>query len=160
MRQADEQPEHEGNMQTSKAPQLNSLGWSPFHAAARDYYNAGYYPIPLPEGKKFPPPLGVPNDIEIDSEQVEDWLEGKYAKKDGSIREDKRSKNIGCVVPDGTVVFDIDGAAARETLIELENTYGTLPATWCSTRGNPDRYHLWFTIPAGMTWPGKLAAGI
>jgi P4 family phage/plasmid primase-like protien len=125
-----------------------SLGWSPFHTAAEDYFGAGYMPIPLPAGKKFPPPKGVPNDVDYNEGTLESWLA------------DNRHKNIGSIVPDGLVVFDIDGKPGIETLKELESRLGTLPKTWCSFRGDPERYHLWFTTPEGMTWPGKLGPGL
>jgi putative DNA primase/helicase len=129
-------------------PSAVSLGWSPFHTAASDYYKAGYLPIPLPQGKKFPPPKGVPNDVEYTEATLANWLSSP------------RHHNIGCIVPDGVVVFDIDGKPGQETLAELENRLGPLPSTWMSFRGDPDRYHLWFVCDAGMVWPGKLGAGL
>lgn len=131
------------------APSKLSLGYSPFHAAAEDYYNAGYLPIPLPFGKKSPPPAGTPNELEVNETQIEQWCT-QYQ----SLR------NIGTIVPDELVVLDIDGLAAQENLKELEKRYGKLPTTWMSFRGNPERYHMWYRTPLGLTWPGKLAAGI
>lgn len=153
-RQSDRNTDH------APTPDRTSLGWSPFHTAARDYLAAGYMPIPLPLGKKGPPPNGTPNDIVINEAQVDAWIAGKYTKRDGTPYTNSQDKNIGCVVPDGYVVIDIDGAAARESLKELENQHGALPKTWMSFRGNPDRYHMWFATPRGLTWPGRLAAGI
>lgn len=131
------------------APSRISLGWSPFHVAAIDYYNAGYIPIPLPIGKKYPPPKGTPNDIGDEYESLLfDWLSRE------------RPYNIGAIVPDGVVVFDVDGVPGKESLAELEKEFGQLPETWMSFRGDPDRYHLWYTVPNGTTWPGKLGAGL
>jgi len=129
-------------------PSAVSLGWSPFHTAAQDYYKAGFLPIPLPQGKKFPPPKGVPNDVDYTESTLENWL----------ARD--RAYNIGSIVPDGVVVFDIDGKPGQEALNELEERLGILPPTWMSFRGQPDRYHLWFVTPAGLRWPGKLGAGL
>src|SRR3954467_1174890 len=151
----------EGNTAESGVPNGGTLGWPPFHTAAKDYYEAGYFPIPLPEGKKFPPPDGTPNDLEYNDKLLDDWLGGVYHSLKGKPdRQDWRHKNIGCIVPDGTVVFDVDGTAAKETLREMESQLGPLPRTWMSTRGEVDRYHLWFSIPDGLTWPGRLAPGI
>ncbi len=133
--------------------------WSPFHAAALDYFKAGYLPIPLPANKKWPPPKGVPNEIAYDENTLRAWLSGEYQYGD-TIRRDTRPKNIGSIVPDGLVVFDIDGKPGMESLKELEGRLGPLPRTWVSFRGEPDRYHLWFATPNGMTWPGKLGAGL
>jgi P4 family phage/plasmid primase-like protien len=138
----------EDNMPARTTPSAVSLGWSPFHTAASDYYDAGFLPIPLPQGKKFPPPKGVPNDVEYTEGLLEEWLARN------------RPANIGSIVPDGVVVLDIDGKPGQETLNELETRLGSLPPTWMSFRGDPDRYHLWFVCDAGMVWPGKLGAGL
>ena len=136
------------SMPHRSTPSAVSLGWSPFHTAAQDYYRAGFLPIPLPQGKKFPPPKGVPNDVDYTESTLENWL----------ARD--RAYNIGSIVPDGVVVFDIDGKPGQEALNELEERLGALPPTWMSFRGQPDRYHLWFVCPAGLRWPGKLGAGL
>lgn len=138
----------DGSTAVGIAPSAITLGWSPFHTAAQDYFDAGFMPIPLPQGRKFPPPKGVPNDLEYTEGTLENWLT------------DTRAKNIGSIVPDGVVVFDIDGAPGMETLAELEGRLGALPKTWCSFRGDPSRYHLWFLCPPDLTWPGKLGAGL
>lgn len=141
-------------------PSRIDLGWSPFHVAARDYYEAGFIPIPLPQGKKYPPPVGTPNDIEYDESVLQAWIDGTYTNRVGTIRHDPSPKNIGLIVPDGVVVFDVDGPTGKETLAELEKELGPLPPTWVTFRGDPDRYHMWFLVPPGMTWPGKLGAGL
>lgn len=129
-------------------PTSTSVGFSPFHVAALDYLQAGFLPFPLPIAKKTPPPKGVPNAIEINEERVMDWLS------------DPRPRNIGCVVPDGVVVIDVDGLPGKETLRELEDRYGELNNTWISFRGDPDRYHLWYATPSEIVWPGKLGTGV
>lgn len=150
-----------GNMGYHKPPNRQALGWSPFHTAAKDYYNAGFMPIPLPEGKKGPPSDGVPNDLEYTEDLLDDWLEGTYHSLKGKPdRIDMRAKNIGCIVDSDTVVFDVDGRAASEALQEMENELGKLPPTWMSFRGDTNRYHLWFSCPEGLVWPGKLGPGI
>jgi len=136
---------------------------SPFHLAARDYLGAGYLPIPLPIGKKYPPPQGTPNELVVDRAQVKEWLSGNYVRVKNSEPEsysDSRPKNIGSILPEGVVVLDIDGTVGIETLNELEGTYGDLPDTWISYRGDPERYHMWFRCPTDMAWPGKLGAGL
>jgi putative DNA primase/helicase len=135
-------------MSARTEPTSTSVGFSPFHMAALDYWNAGFLPIPLPLGKKSPPPKGVPNGIEITEETILAWLA------------DTRPRNIGCIVPDGVVVIDVDGTPGRETLKELEIRYGELRSTWLSFRGDPERYHLWYAAPAGLVWPGKLGTGV
>jgi P4 family phage/plasmid primase-like protien len=90
----------------------------------------------------------VPNDLEYSEATLDSWLA------------DNRPHNLGTIVPDGVVVFDIDGKPGQETLAELEGRLGALPPTWMSFRGDPDRYHLWYVCPEGLTWPGKLGAGL
>jgi len=154
-------PKHrtDDNTPGVNVPSPVALGWSPFHTAAEDYLQAGFLPIPLPSGKKFPPPKGVPNDLDYTETTLEEWLAGIYRNGDKQ-RIDKGPKNIGTIVPDGVVVFDIDGPSGKETLAELENTLGALPPTWMTFRGDVDRYHLWFVTPGGLVWPGKLGAGL
>jgi P4 family phage/plasmid primase-like protien len=129
-------------------PSHLTLGWSPFHTAAQDYYQAEFLPVPLPLGKKSPPPTGTPNDLKYNDTLLEEWLRRK------------QHYNIGSIVPDGVVVFDIDGTPGQETLKELEQQYGELPPTWVSFRGNPKRYHLWFVCSSKLAWPGKLGTGL
>jgi putative DNA primase/helicase len=158
-RQASPNRHDHRNTPGANVPSPVSLGWSPFHTAAEDYLQAGYMPIPLPSGNKFPPPRGVPNDIDYSDEVLAEWLAGIYRNGD-KVREDNGPKNIGSIVPDGVVVLDIDGASGKETLAELENLLGALPPTWMTFRGDIDRFHCWFVTPSGLTWPGKLGAGL
>jgi putative DNA primase/helicase len=129
-------------------PTSTSVGFSPFHVAALDYFKAGFLPFPLPIAKKSPPPKGVPNSIDITQDKILEWLE------------DPKPRNIGCVVPDGLIVIDVDGLPGKETLRELESRYGDLNSTWISFRGDPDRYHLWYATTPGVVWPGKLGTGV
>lgn len=132
-----------------REPASTTVGYSPFHLAAATYLKAGFMPFPLPIGKKYPPPKGVPNDINIDEKLVDEWLQ------------DPRPKNIGTIIPEGVVVIDVDGLPGKESLKELENEFGTLSNTWISFRGDPDRYHLWYSIPQTLdNWGGKLGAGL
>lgn len=138
-----------GQSSTAKRREPSATtGLSPFHLAAMEYFAAGFLPFPLPMGKKYPPPKGVPNSIVIDEEQVAKWLA------------DPRPRNIGAIVQDGIVVIDIDGQPGKESLRELEARYGELSNTWITFHGDPDHYHLWYRTPTGLHWPGKLGAGI
>lgn len=131
-----------------RTPNATSVGWSPFHVAAIDYYNAGFLPFPLPLARKYPPPTGVPNKIAINKARLTEWLANPAPR------------NIGTIVPDGFLVIDVDGIAGEETLKELENKYGRLRRSWMTFRGDPHRYHLWYRTTEGLHWPGKLGAGI
>lgn len=125
-----------------------STEFSPFHLAAKDYFKAGYLPIPLPLGRKYPPPKGTPNELEITEERIQGWLNNP------------KPRNIGTIVPDGIGVIDVDGISGQESLEELEIQLGPLPATWMTFHGDPEHYHLWFKTPPKFRLPGQAAAGI
>lgn len=141
-----------------KAPGQTYAVWSfvvpnnrnilPYRAAALDYYRYGYLPIPLPPGAKHPPPKGTPNDIEINAAQIRRWAR------------ERPNANIATVVPDGVIVIDVDGPEGVKTLDKLERNYGELPPTWKVSRGDPDRFHMWFCSRSGLAWPGDLGQGI
>jgi hypothetical protein len=70
----------------------------PYGSAARAYLAAGYSPLPLPRGVKWPPPkgwtgAGAPM---ADLEQVRRW-----------IRSDPAG-NIALRLPDGVIGIDLD----------------------------------------------------
>ena len=140
--------QQESTMRPRIEPTSTSVGFSPFHVAAIDYWKAGFLPFPLPIAKKSPPPKGTPNSLVIDESMIREWLS------------DPRPRNIGCIVPEGVVVIDTDGLPGKETLKELETRYGELHNTWISFRGDPDRYHLWYSAKPGLVWPGKLGTGV
>lgn len=152
--------EHNSTIDQRMPDMAHHLGWSPFHTAADDYYHAGYLPIPLPEGKKFPPPNGTPNDVDYTEGQLEQWLSGIYTRKNGTTYTNTDPRNIGTIVPEGLVLLDVDGRPGLDALVELEARYGELPATWAVFRGDPNRFHMWFSVPTGLRWPGRLAAGL
>lgn len=120
---------------------------SPFHMAAMDYFKAGYSPIPLPYMEKWPPPEGYTGGEgkPITKMLVENWLK------------DRAPKNIGIVIPQNVVILDVDGADARQRLIDY---MGELPGTWRTTNGDPNRFHLWLQAPDNRTWPGKIVNGV
>lgn len=126
-----------------------STPFDPFGAAAMPYFKNGYLPIPLPLGEKSPPPKGTPNSIEVTKREIKQW------RRSGEF-------NVGCVVPDGVLVVDVDGdkKGARRALKEVKRRLGKLPPTWRVQRSNRARYHLWYSVPAGTAWPGQMCPGV
>ncbi|MGH7774434.1 MAG: phage/plasmid primase, P4 family [Candidatus Binatia bacterium] len=123
--------------------------FDPFANAAPGYYEHGYLPVPLPYVEKHPPPDGTPNSIQITKRKIKEWAE-------------EGPSNVGTVVPEGMVVIDVDGdkPGAWRNFQQLQKRYGKLPRTWRVHRGNPKRFHLWFRVPKGYAWPGKLIDGV
>lgn len=121
--------------------------FSPWHAAALDYLHAGYSVFPLPHGKKKPPPDYVTggDQIAITEHQVRQWLS------------DPRPRNIGMVIPEEMIIFDVDGFEAEQ---RLRDYWGDVPPTWRTSSGEDGRYHLWYQSPPNRTWPGKIVAGV
>ena len=119
--------------------------------AVGEYWQAGWRGLlPLPPGKKYPPPLewtghGAPYPSWPD---VMAWAE------------EQPDANLALRMPPGVLGIDVDaynnkpGAA---TLTELEGLHGPLPATWTSTsRSDGISGIRFFTVPAGVNWKGAL----
>ena len=102
-----------------------------YAAAAPLYRAAGWMQvIPLPEGRKTPPPSGFTGRSRkpVTDEQVQVWSQ---ATPDA---------NTGIVIPEGVLVLDIDAAQGHQVkadgakgISELSQELGMLPATWSST---------------------------
>lgn len=128
----------------------------PYRDAARAYVEAGWRGVlPLPAGRKFPPPSGwtgrgAPYPSGAD---VQEWIDGTAG--DG---------NICLRMPDGVIGLDVDNyrdKAGGAWLAELEEKLGPLPATWMSTARDDGISGIrFYRVPASMNWPGQAAPGI
>ena len=103
---------------------------SPYAEAYELYHAAGWCPIPLPAGKKYPPPDGVTGDAGRPPTigTMRAWAE-------------RGPHNIGVRVGGDIVGLDVDhygDKTGSDTLAELEAQHGTLPPTWCSTARGDD----------------------
>ena len=128
-----------------------SAGYS---IAAQIYLDNGWWPLPLPSGRKSPPPHGYTgrNGKAPTREDVARWC----ATNDGA--------NIGLHLDATIVGIDVDDYGDKgggATLAALIAEHGPLPATWSSTsRGlGPSRIY-YFRIPEGVTFPGVFGEGI
>jgi len=89
------------------------------------YWEAGWIPVPLPHGKKTPPPQGATGrgarDVWI--ADIQTWLD------------DDPNANIALRMPKNVVGLDFDlyKESGRETLAAMTAQYGELPATWRSS---------------------------
>lgn len=131
-----------------------------YAAAAPLYRAAGWMQvIPLPEGRKTPPPSGFTgrNRKPVTDEQVQVWSQ---ATPDA---------NTGIVIPEGVLVLDIDAAQGHQVkadgakgISELSQELGALPATWSSTSHGIDSpaRHLFYKVPEGLAWKGGAIEGV
>ena len=125
----------------------------PYGSAARAYFAAGYWPLPLPPRKKASPPEGYTgrNGRRVDPADVDRWITGN------------RSGNIGLRLPAGVAGIDVDAykddrhKAAWE---ELTARCGPLPdAPWCSSRNDGISGIRLFRVPEDWEAAGKLPEG-
>lgn len=131
-----------------------------YAAAAPLYRAAGWMQvIPLPEGRKTPPPSGFTGRSRkpVTDEQVQVWSQ---ATPDA---------NTGIVIPEGVLVLDIDAAQGHQVkadgakgISELSQELGALPATWSSTSHGIDSpaRHLFYKVPEGLAWKGGAIEGV
>lgn len=131
-----------------------------YTAAAPLYRAAGWMQvIPLPEGRKTPPPSGFTGRSRkpVTDEQVQVWSQATP------------NANTGIVIPEGVLVLDIDAAQGHRVkadgakgISELAQELGALPATWSSTAHGIDSpaRHLFYKVPEGLAWKGGAIEGV
>lgn len=131
-----------------------------YAAAAPLYRAAGWMQvIPLPEGRKTPPPSGFTGRSRkpVTDEQVQVWSQATP------------NANTGIVIPEGVLVLDIDAAQGHQVkadgakgISELSQELGVLPATWSSTAHGIDSpaRHLFYKVPEGLAWKGGAIEGV
>lgn len=131
-----------------------------YAAAAPLYRAAGWMQvIPLPEGRKTPPPAGFTGRSRkpVTDEQVQVWSQATP------------NANTGIVIPEGVLVLDIDAEQGHQVkadgakgISELSQELGALPATWSSTSHGIDSpaRHLFYKVPEGLAWKGGAIEGV
>jgi hypothetical protein len=120
---------------------------------ADDYRAAGWTPLPLPPGKKDPPPNGwtgadAPEPSRAD---IEDW------------KQNHPNGNIGLRMPDAVIGIDIDaydGKMGHESFRLLVGQLGPLPRTWRSTSRTGPSGIGFFRVPPGKRWKGAIGRDI
>lgn len=130
-----------------------------YAAAAPLYRAAGWMQvIPLPEGRKTPPPAGFTGRSRkpVTDEQMQLWSQSDP------------TANTGIVIPEGVLVLDIDAEQGHQVkadgakgISELSQELGALPATWSSTSHGIDSpaRHLFYKVPEGLAWKGGAIEG-
>jgi putative DNA primase/helicase len=136
---------------------------TPYRAAAKVYFAAGWSPIPLPPREKDPPPLDYSgaDGKWVGPEEISKWsrLRAHYAVGNTSFP----CGNVALRLPQNVLGIDVDayeGKAGRETLAEAEKAWGELPDTWTtSSRSDGISGIRLFVVPEGLAWPGNLPGG-
>ena len=131
-----------------------------YAAAAPLYRAAGWMQvIPLPEGRKTPPPSGYTGRSRkpVTDEQIQLWSQANP------------NANTGIVIPEGVLVLDIDAEQGHQVkadgvkgISELAQKLGALPDTWSSTSHGIDSpaRHLFYKVPEGLMWKGGAIEGV
>ena len=126
----------------------------PYASTARSYRDAGWLPLPLPFGAKFPPPAGFTGAKGADPSDAD--VDGWVTRAGGG--------NVALRLPDGVLGVDVDAYEAKpgaETLAGREAQWGALPPTVRSTaRGAGVSGIRLFRVPPNLQWPGEVGPGI
>lgn len=144
---------------------------TPYTAAARSYFEAGWSPIPLPHEEKSPVPDQFPSGtkvkftgatgIYVTEEHLKAWLRAKGRANAGRLS--YAPGNIAIRLPAGIVGIDVDAygdKAGEKTLQTAELEWGALPPTWVSTSRDDGVSGIrLYRIPPGLKWPGQLPQG-
>jgi P4 family phage/plasmid primase-like protien len=121
----------------------------PWFSFAVLYFQAGWYPLPLPIRKKKSPPSGTTGKYEAPGKElIERWL-----------REYEKRGNIALRVPDNVIGIDVDAyddKVGRASFAELQADLGPLPPTWTLTARNDGVSGIrFFRVPPGLHWSGE-----
>lgn len=125
-----------------------------YGAAAPAYWKSGWRSIlPLPRGRKFPPPSGYTGDGAAVPSYADITAWG----------EDHPTGNVALVMPDDVICVDVDdypGKRGGETLDKAESAWGALPPTVRSTsRDDGVSGILYFRVSPGRRWKSQLDVG-
>ncbi|WAC54271.1 bifunctional DNA primase/polymerase [Gordonia sp. SL306] len=134
---------------TSAGSGLSPAG--PYAAAAGQYWDAGWRGVlPLPVGKKFPPPSKFTgyDALTPSRPDIQAWLE------------DRPDGNVALHLPDGVIGIDVDAYGDKtgaHTIAEAQKRWGTLPATWFSSARADGSGISLYTVPAGTRLATKIS---
>jgi len=133
---------------------------TPYGDHAMTYLRAGYFPLPLPAGSKYPPPTGWTGEAGDypSGADVQSWIDEPPASRYGP------ASNIGLRLAADMIGIDVDHYADKhggDILQLLEAQHGPLPATpYCTSRGPGRSGVRLFRIPEGVRLVASLPGGI
>lgn len=136
---------------------------TPYQLAARDYFEAGWSPLPLPARSKSPVPTGFTgaSGAYVTEAQLKEWLKKGAKAKAGKLS--FAPSNVALRLPEEVVGVDVDAygeKAGEATLAAAEKAWGRLPLTWVTTSREDGLSGIrLFRIPVDLAWPGQLPQG-
>lgn len=119
----------------------------PYAAAAVNYWNAGWRGVlPLPAGRKLPPPSGFTGPgVDPSRADLQAWVDDREGRG-----------NIALRLPVDIIGVDVDaydGKRGAETLDATQAELGPLPATWRTTSRDDGISGIrLYRAPAGKSW--------
>ena len=127
---------------------------------APTYFELGWdQPLPLPLGKKYPPPNGATGNVaDVTEAQVADWVDEYEGSNIGL-----RMPRMGDYEVIGIDVDHHDNKFGAHTYAGTEMSYGVLTRTWrVSSRGRANRDHgiFFYRVPAGLKWAGQVGPSV
>jgi hypothetical protein len=131
---------------------------NPYRDAAPLYRAAGWLGVlPLPPGRKGPPPGGKrPGEVSWTGHDGR-WPSGADIE---AWREENGAGNIALRLPPDIIGIDVDAYAGKrglETFTAAVAKWGPLPPTWISTARDDGVSGIrLFRVPEGLRWPGQL----
>jgi hypothetical protein len=133
----------------------NKTSLAGYADAAALYVEAGWRGVlPIPAGRKWPPPAGFTGKSGLDPEpsQIQEW------------RRERSDDNIALRLPQDVVGFDVDHHGTKrggDVLALLEERFGALPPTWVSSSRDDETSGIrLYGIPKDLILPGQLGPGI
>ncbi|MFH9589166.1 bifunctional DNA primase/polymerase [Streptomyces luteogriseus] len=133
----------------------------PYGLAAQAYWDAGWQPLPLPPGKKFPPPKGFTGQTAhgqtLTAEQVGEWSKSRS------------HSNVALRMSHRSVALDVDAytkgrtvKAGAQSLESLIAEYGPLPPTPSSSAREGLGGQIFYRLPESeiLIFPGDMGPGI
>ncbi len=128
---------------------------TPYADAAPGYLRGGFSPVPLPPGRKVPPPVGWTgyDASHASGADVADWAGNGHA-----------GGNVALRLPETVLGLDLDaydGKVGLQTMLEAMCRLGPLPPTYCSTSrpGEGSGIRL-YRVPPGRRWADTLGAAV
>lgn len=126
----------------------------PYAEAAQTYWRAGWHGVlPLPAGRKAPPPAGYTG---------ADGRWPSFADVYAWSEDEQGSGNVGLRLPAHVIGLDVDdygtkrGAATLDRCVER---WGALPSSWRSGAREGRSGITFYRAPEGLAWPGELPGG-
>lgn len=133
---------------------MSAVSARPYADAAATYRSGGWGPLPLPAGRKAPPPTGwtgygapLPSGAD-----VADWADNGHG-----------TGNVALRLPETVIGLDVDGYDGKpgaETLAAAVARLGVLPATPVSTSRDDGVSGIrFYRVPAGRAWADVVGPG-